>query len=101
MRAGTVAGELVGYIDHGGMGSYSLPPCQRFFSSRRRRTPRLLRRSQVDTFVNGALAAFSLTQQGGRHRRGTLELGGGAFRLRATHSRNAKTTMATGQESLV
>ncbi len=50
MRAGKVVGKLIGRIGHGGMESYSLPPCQRFCSSCRRRTPGFLRHSPVDAF---------------------------------------------------
>ncbi|WP_373414974.1 transposase [Ensifer aridi] len=50
MRAGKVVGKLIGRIGHGGMESYSLPPCQRFCSSRRRWAPGFLRHSPVDAF---------------------------------------------------
>ncbi|WP_085032586.1 IS66-like element accessory protein TnpA [Ensifer aridi] len=36
MRTRKVVGKLIGRIGDGGMESYSLPPCQRFCSSRRR-----------------------------------------------------------------
>ena len=52
VRTGEVVGKLIGRIGHDGMESYSLPPCQRFCSSRRRRRQVFcgIRQSPVDAF---------------------------------------------------